>query len=334
MFNCPNCETLAGEYPDVGVSTVVCANCTYKYELSTGTIAGFTSQSVEVRGRSEGQHALYARKFELTIAISSRETLRFTFGTERDDEWIRLSRGETATVVYSMRETRREELLFVVNRTTGERFILGTPNTRSKNRAALIGVLSAAMGGVAMLFLEVPGPLIIVGAIALGSGVGMALRPLFAPKHVLRSDERAELSARKSMLEEKRELLKLRGDVIGDVETRDALYKRLSDLRARMVAVKVEAYAGRIEAIDRALASLDAQLAVDRQLAAEYDRTLQIIEIEYDATVTADVIPTDGASVLEERLAELKSAVEMRAETTRRLSANAEVEKLLRSHSG
>jgi hypothetical protein len=334
MFSCPNCDHLASEYPDAGVSVVICAQCTYKYELSAGSVTSFTSNSVEVRPPAEGRRATYARRFELKIAVSPRETVRFMFGTERDDEWIALARGDRAVVVYAMRGKKREQLLCVVNRTSGERFLLGTPNTRSKNMAALTGLAAAGASAIAAVALSVPGPLVVLGVMVIGFGTSIGLRRFFRPEHVLTSNERAELSARQTLLREKRDLLRLRENVIGDVEIRAALRERLRNLHDRMVAVQLDAYAARIGLIDEALETLDAQLAVDHQLVAEYTRTLQIIDIEYESSVAADVLPADGARIMESRLAELRAVEEHRAETTRRLSANAEVELLLRSHSG
>ena len=127
--------------------------------------------------------------------------------------------------------------------------------------------------------------------------------------------------------------MRLRSAVIGDVESRRALEQRLRSLRARMVAVKLDAYTERIEGIDGALRVLDEQLRVDALLTEEYDRTVQVLEIEYDTSLAADSIQVDSGGVMETRLAALREVDELRNETTRRLAANAEVEALLRSHS-
>ena len=100
-----------------------------------------------------------------------------------------------------------------------------------------------------------------------------------------------------------------------------------------MVAVKLDAYTERIEGIDGALRVLDEQLRVDALLTEEYDRTVQVLEIEYDTSLAADSIQVDSGGVMETRLAALREVDELRNETTRRLAANAEVEALLRSHS-
>ena len=168
MFTCPNCAAVVGQYPDAGVATAVCARCTYKYELSAGSCTSLASRRIEVRRAAGASPATIVRGYELTIATSPRETLCFTFETERDDDWIHIATGD-----------------------------------------------------------------------------------------------------------------------------------RLDD-----------------------------------RLLAEYDRTLQIVDIEYESSVAADALPTDGGAIMESRLAELRVVEELRAEVTRQLSANDEVEQLLRSHGG
>jgi hypothetical protein len=330
MFSCPNCNTLVGEYPDAGVSTIVCAACTYKYELSAGTVATFTSHGVQVQAATQRERAQYAREFELGLQISPRERLKFTFSTARDDEWIHLSKGDEAVVVYGMRKGKRDGLLFIVNRSSSDRFVIGTPDASTRNLAAVVGVVAAVMSGGVAFVSASPAPFVMLAGLGGAVAAYLAAKPLLRPTHRLASDERAELGARRTLLEEKRSLLRLRAAVVDEMEVRLALRKQLDDLRTRMIAVKLDAYAPRIAAMDRAMTTLDAQLDVDRQLAAEYERTLEIIDIEYDVSVASDAVPTDGANIVATRRAELRAAEERRAETTRRLAANAEVEQLLR----
>ena len=335
MFSCPNCKRVVGEYPETGVLVVVCAHCTFKYELSAGAVKSMSSRRVEVSAATAREDATYARRFELTIQASPRETLRFTFDTDRADEWIRIPPGNVVDVVFSMRVESREELLYIVDRTSCERFVLARAGTRSRQRALLYGSGLAVLAGIGAVALAVPA----IGVIGVVLATGFAASKGFAfalkPRHGIGAGELETLNVQQGLLGQKRTLLQSRSEVVAEIETRRALKQRLGDLRARMVSVALDAYAPRIETIARALASLDAQLAVDEQLLAEYDRTIQIIDIEYDSMAAADAMPSDGGgAILESRLAELRGVEDLRAETTRRLAANAEVEQLLRTHSG
>ena len=241
--------------------------------------------------------------------------------------------GDRAVVVCSMRLDVREELLFIVDRTSGERFVLAKPGQRSRARALLYGALIGVVSGTGAVALSVPFAFAAGTALLAGAATTWVLRHVLTPRHALGSDERSALTGRQELLRQKDALLRLRGAVIVDVESRRALERQLRSLRARMVAVKLDAYAERIEGIDRALRMLDEQLRMDAQLTEEYDRTMQVLEIEYDTSLAADSIQTDGGDVLEARLAALREVEDLRNETTRRLAANAEVETLLRSHS-
>lgn len=333
MFSCPHCAKVIGEYPEAGVAVLVCGGCTFKYELSAGQVVGLDSQRVQVRVGVDSVRPRYYRHYELVLRTSTRETLRFRFDTDRDDEWIRMRAGEPAAVVYGMRGGKRNELLFVLNRASRERYILGHPGQNAKARATGYGILAGAVAGTAAVMASAPFLVAVFVAGAAGVAVRQGLSRVLRPRHTLRPDEQFVLSARQALLGQKRSLLELRTGVGDDVERREALRERLRNLRARMSAVQLDAYTARIGAIDRAMATLEEQIDVDLRLMAEYDLTLQIVDIEYDASLAADAISSDGSAVIEERLTELHAAEELRAETTRRLAANAEVEHLLRSHS-
>ena len=334
MFSCPNCKQVIGEYPEAGVLVVVCANCTFKYEVSGGTVKLLTSRVVEGRATIPNDQRARSRRFELTLAISARETLRFTFETDRDDDWIRIPEGNRCVVVFNMRGARRDGLLFVVDRTSGERFILAVPGQRSRTRAIAYGSLAALVAGVGAAMVSLP--LLAAGALAavVGVGTAKALGYALKPSHTLPAGELHSLTARQALLGEKREMLRLREEVIIEIEGRRAMRQRLESLRTRMVALRLDAYADRIVTIDHALTALDEQLAVDTRLAAEYERTVQILDIEYESSVATESLPEVSATIMDARLSELREIEELRAETTRRLAANAEVETLLRSHSG
>ena len=331
MFACPHCAALIGEYPERGVAVLVCGDCTYKYELSAGFVVGLDSYRVQVRLGVDSVRPRYYRHYELVLRTSPRETLRFRFDTDRDDEWIHMTAGEPAAVVHGMRGVKRDDLLYVLNRASRERFVLGHPGQRSRARSTLYGVLAGALAGTAATLVSAPLVLALGVAGLSGLAVREGLSRVLRPRHALRADERLTLTARQALLGQKRSLLELRTSVGDDVERRGALGERLRHLRSRMSVVQLDAYTTRIGAIDRALAALEEQLDVDRRLVVEYDRTLQIIDIEYETSLAADEMSLDGTAMIDARLAELRAAEELRAETTRRLAANAEVERLLGS---
>ena len=334
MFSCPNCAQVLGEYPDRGILVVACAKCSFRYEVTGGIAMTMHSAKIETSPETRGQRAVHIRRFELVIATSPRETIRFAFDTDRTDDWVRIAKGDQCAVVCSMRGDDREELLFVVNRTAGERFVLANPGQRSRKVAIAGGIVLSAvvtLAGVASAI-----PLVAAGGLAIAVGVGATalLRRWLTPINSLSPAERDILSARQALLGQKRELARSREIVAAEIEGRRALRLRLESLRDRMVALRMGAYDERIAAIKRALITLEEQLALDLRLADEYDRAITIIEIEYDSSIASEILPEESASLVEARLQELQSIEELRAETTRRLAANAEVERLLGTHPG
>ena len=101
IFTCPQCANVVGQYPDEGVVTLVCASCTFKFELTAGTVAKLTSRRIEVTRASRDHRAQHVRTFELALASSPRETVRFTFETDRDDDWIQMGTGDRAVIAGS-----------------------------------------------------------------------------------------------------------------------------------------------------------------------------------------------------------------------------------------
>ena len=333
MFTCPNCAQALGDYPDRGILVVACARCTYRYEVTGGIVMSMHSSKVESSPAVEGRRAMHIRRFALVVAPSARETLRFTFDTDRTDDWVRIAKGDQCAVVFSMRGDDREELLFIVNRTAGERFVLAKPGQRSKKLALAGGIVLSAVVTVAGVAYAIP--VIAAAGLSLAAGIGgtAVLRRWLTPTNSLPEDERDTLTARQALLGQKSELLRSRDIVAVEIEGRRALQARLESLRDRMTAMRLDAYAERIALINRALAALREQLDLDVRLVGEYDHAIQMLEIEYDSSMAAEVFPQDGASILQARLEELRNIEELRAETTRRLAANAEVERLLGAHS-
>jgi hypothetical protein len=169
------------------------------------------------------------------------------------------------------------------------------------------------------------------GAVALaGAGVGKGLVHLLRPVQALPAGERQALELRQGLLDEKRRMLERRADVVTAIERRAESQRRLLDLRTRMAAVEGDVYVARIAAVDVALRMLTDQRDVDERLLRAYDRSLEIVDIEYDATTATDALALDDGSVLAERMAELREVEEYHAQLTRQLEASAEVEKLLR----
>lgn len=82
--------------------------------------------------------------------------------------------------------------------------------------------------------------------------------------------------------------------------------------------------------MDRAVATLRAQVALDERLLAAYARNISIIEIEYESGDAATAIAPDISEEMSLKFEELRQLEEQHADLSRELEANDEVERLLR----
>ena len=110
----------------------------------------------------------------------------------------------------------------------------------------------------------------------------------------------------------------------------DARRQRLLSLGNKMLDVGLDVYKPRFAAIDRGLATLDRQKAIDVSLRDGYLLALKMVEIELESGEATEQLDTDVSDVLGQKLDELKELEERQADLVRELEANLEVEQLLR----
>src|SRR5581483_11855671 len=146
----------------------------------------------------------------------------------------------------------------------------------------------------------------------------------------LSADEKARLSSHQHLLAEKLNLEASRAAVVRELESRGQLRGRLDALRVKMQRVGLDAYAPRIAALERALATIDQQMELQRRLRDGYERSIDMLEIELEAGAAADAFDASAAPHIATILSEMRELEDQQADLARQLSANAEVEHLLR----
>jgi len=326
LFNCPKCFRTIGELPERGELVALCSNCRFKFQLLRGRVLERSSKQQPGRKSNPIRH--YVLRLELPHRLN--EVTEFDqIGT---DDSVHARRGDDVAVVYSLRGTQREELLAIHNLTTGESHAVGTPGEKSSSTAATLGFLAGAVVGAVSWGVGLP----FVAALVFGGGLSVAtaffLRRRLAPVHDIEPEAQALLERKHSWLSEKLRLEDARARVAADISDRERLRNRLVDLRRKMLEVGLEAYKPRLASIDVALAALDQQMTLDRNLCEGYDRSIKMIEIEQESTSAADQVFSDDLTpVVVEKLEELKALEAKQADLARELEANVEIEQLLRS---
>ena len=330
MFLCPKCNASLGEVGPSGILEEVCSRCHYKFQVLKGRLADCASEQVVLRRETPGQRAEYRRDYELRLELPDRYEVLSLWTTGPDDR-IPVRRGDIVSFVHTMNGDRREDLLFITDHTTGEQFGLGRIGANARSRAALIALV---LGIGTAIFTHIAGAsatFIIVYSLVVTVGSMMLLSRKLAPMMSLPEEELAALAARQGLLERKRQMGLQRDLIQADKREKSGTITRLRELQAKMRSVGLDAYRLRIETMDRAIATLSEQVALDDRLLAAYARNISILEIEYETGATANVLPSDAGTEMSLKLDELRALEAQHADLSRELEANEEVERLLKN---
>jgi hypothetical protein len=329
MFLCPKCNASLGEVGPSGILEEVCSRCHYKFQVLKGRLADRTSEPVLLRRETPGQRAEYRRDYELRLELPDRYEV-LSLCTSGPDDQIPVRPGDTVSFVHTMKGDHRQDLLFVTDHTTGEQFKLGNVGDTARRDVALIS-LALGIGTAIVSHLAGATPLVmLVAALIVVVGSAVLLWGRFAPVEELPDDEHAVLAARQELLDQKRQMFLQRERINADRREKSETISRLHDLQAKMRAVGLGAYQPRIETIDRAIATLRDQIALDERLLEAYDRNISIIEIEYETGDAASALSPDIGAEMALKLDELRALEAQHADLSRELAANEEVERLLR----
>jgi hypothetical protein len=331
MINCPNCAKPLGEVPPSGVLVAMCANCRFKFEAIRGVVTGFQSEQITVATATPQRQASYARAYHIRLELPGGHTEEFGHESAGENDWLYLQRGDRACVIYSLRNDQREELVTIVNYTSQNQFQIARPGSKSTKWAMMGAAFVAVVGALVFAQLGLEGAPDIAAGVGAGFISFFGFRRWLRPVHAIAADEREEIAAGQSLLEHKYRLETASERVRGERAERSSLRARLMTLQEKMRSVNLPAYAPRIEAIASAIHTLDEQIILDDRLLTEYARTIKIVEIEHETAVAGIAMSDDVSNVLRQQRDELREIEDHQADLARRLSANAEVEQLLRS---
>lgn len=331
MFLCPNCNTPLGELRRGGVFEEICPKCRYQYQVLVGRLAARNVRSVTRRAPTAQDRGHFTRAYELRLELSPTRHEAVDFEVpERDDTLVHVERGDTVAVVYAMRDWRRDELLQVRNYTTGEIFEIARPGATARNRAGCAAIGVGLLTFIALIQVAPSSPVLVITPLAVTWGAYALLARLFAPTHRWAATREPASGAAPTLLEQIHALAEQRATVEADREEKLALRERLVALQRKMREVDLPAYAPRIAALERAVAAVDEQIALDERLRDGYDRSIKILEIEHESGATAERLSADVSATMQAKLDELRMLEEQHAELGRLLEANAELERFLR----
>lgn len=289
------------------------------------------SHEITLREAGRATGGVFRRRYELRLAMPSDSTEVVTFDLRGRDDVALAQEGDTVTVVWSLRGDREEELVYVMNRTSGRVLQVDPPGTMARQR----GYAAAAMVFAAVFVLTCAGTggqlgLPFLTAVLVAAGAGVAVSRLSRPTHDLPADARAALSAAQSLLAQRGELARARTEAEADFRRKETAVAELRTLAARMRATDPSLYADRVVAIDRGIVSIEHQLAVERQLIDAHSRVIGILEIEAETARASLTIERDASASIDQLIDEVRQLRESTEELERQLRTNDEVERYLR----
>lgn len=326
MFVCPKCSRILGEVGPDGVLRTVCAGCRYRFQVLQGRLASRTPRRIAVEGPGS-RVGVTPRYFELVLDLPGRrEPVAIRVGAKA--EGITVRAGDLVSVMHSLDGEALSELLVIENHTTAERFAIDPIGTKTRDHAVGLSFLTAAFLYAGLGVGGAPPAVVLTLPFVVLFASWFLFVWLLSPRAKLAAAERHRLASVQSLLERKRALEEQRNAIARDTELRSITATRLLDLKRKMESVGLDAYQPRIALIERALAGMEEQLSLDRQLSDSYARAITMLEIEYESGFAAELDLDPGEEVVA-RLDELRQLQERHAELARELSANAEVERLL-----
>ena len=330
LIKCGNCGTALAEIPDRSVVQTVCASCHFKYQIIDGRVAANESR--------EDVHRRVYREYELQLELANGAYESVRFSVHERDKPLSVRRGDDVAVVQSMRGKEIEELLYIQNFTNDSVVQFAWPGSRANRSATRAGMFLFVVLFVLAFRTAHDEPVLFVAlagaSVTLSMLARAGLRQLMLPRHALAPDVEEKGKATQRLLDQKHSCMNGLALVQHSLAKNEARRQRLLGLGAKMLDVGLDVYKPRFAAIDRALATLAKQRAVEDDLREGYERVLKMLDIELEAGAATDQVDDDVAATLLAKIDELQALEERQADLIRELSANAEVEQLLRGREG
>jgi hypothetical protein len=330
IFHCPSCRSAIGELVASGAQTLFCARCRFKYHVAAGVLASRGSRQITHQRQTTRQAGSYEREYEFRLTRANHQVEMVTVRLPGKDDRFRAKANDTIAIVHAMRGHMRENLVALVNQTTGHVTVVGTPGGDTGATAAGIGCITFIALVLGLNGTGIPSPAPVIIAIAVSALVFLKLVEALKPRHHLAPTQQAALSRSTKLLEQKAALRRRTNAVHRDRQDKAEMRGKLLALKDKMEEIGGGLYQSRIDRISQALPLIDEQIELDDRLLAACDKALKMVEIELESDSAAEAIPDDVAQALEEREHEIALIESRTNDVELMLAANEEVERVLR----
>ncbi len=136
----------------------ICTRCKYKYTLEQNEVVVFNS-TVKVSHSSTYGNKItvkYKRTYQIRLVSANKTTKSLEFSTPEQQEYLAALPGDKLLLLYMMRETKQEDLVWIENQITAQSYLLQKPGAKARSMGTKAGLMVFAASTVAAIILHLP----------------------------------------------------------------------------------------------------------------------------------------------------------------------------------
>ncbi len=321
QLDCPACRQKL-YFPDSSdnyeyLQEGICRKCSYKYTLEQGEVVVSNSTVEPILSRTYGNKTTvkYKRTYQVWLLSANKTVKSLEFSTPGQQDHLAALPRDKLLLLYTMRETKQEDLTWIKNQTTTQGYLLQKPGAKARSMGTKAGFMVFAASTLIATILHIPLFDKVFLATATPSAIGVAVyvtkrksNKVRDRSELLRLSSEQQLLVQKFEFEQKSEVLR---QEIGD-ELR--VIDRLRSLRERMLNTNIELYTTRIAVVSNGINVLENNLLLAQSLITGYEHICNMLTIDYETSRVARQLPDDVTAKILSQWEELKT-IEAQKET-------------------
>lgn len=287
-LSCPACRhsIFFPKFPDN--LELLCPACKHKYKLLYSKVLAFAS-TLEPVSQKFQKSSECRRSYSLRLQTTNQAVKALHFSMPEQAETLRALPGDELVLLHAMRNDQCQDLVCIINHTTGQHYRLFSPRSLSISAGLGTGIIVLAFG---LLLSGALNGFAKNGLVAFSMPVAVGAGLYVMDRRNLRERNRRiilRLSSEQALLEQ---LFSARQRVEAlkqELEGNQQVSQRLRRLQHRIEEAGI--YGHRIETTNRALVLLEKQLVVSSDLIVGYEKISNLIEIEFETSRLAELLP-------------------------------------------
>ncbi|MCU0535175.1 MAG: hypothetical protein MUD14_14905 [Hydrococcus sp. Prado102] len=313
-INCPACRGRLylpfRQNDDEDVQDIICSRCLGRYAVTYLEIINSTFD-LETLSSSHPERATQYRRVYRVRAFNSKREIEFLeFSLPSSAHSFSLSSGDELILLNTIQDNAIDKLIWLKNHTTGESYQFFSPSSQAKIIGLKAGMFVMGVSLLLAYLLPLSPKQLLAIALPTSAGVGVCV----AQRQSRQGKERnarvatrlkAEQMLLKNLDSVNERLQQHQQNFIAERRTRD----RLRQLHEKMSQTDTAQFESRLLVLDRGIAVLKEQLALNQNLIDGYSQVKNLLEIEYETSRLAEQLPNaeDFGAKIFARLEELNA---------------------------